>query len=110
MKVISGVQFSVLKSMIVYYGDYDTFSIVFLFYPTCSLMVGWLLCLCRIAEHNRPNLLGLACQYVCVGGLIFREDSPKDLYLKKFLFFGYYWIIVIVSISVAKGQGLIIIL
>ena len=80
VKIISGVAYSVLKSMIVDYGDYDTFSIVFLFYPTCSLIVGWLLCLCRIAEHNRPNLLGLACQYVCVGGLIFREDSPKDLY------------------------------
>ena len=30
VKVISGVAYSVLKSMIVDYGDYDTFSIVFI--------------------------------------------------------------------------------
>jgi hypothetical protein len=55
-------------------------------------MVGWLLCLCRIAEHNRPNLLGLACQYVCVGGLIFREDSPRF-----YIIFFYYSLVIIIG-------------
>ena len=54
VKVISGVACSVLKSMIVDYGDYDMFSIVFIL--SNLYYVGWTVVL----------FLSSQC-YVCVG-------------------------------------------
>ena len=97
-------------------------SIVFIFCPTRATVL-WMVQFIftqpvsyRVsvsARYNRQKLLGWACQYACVGGLIFRRFLPvcKIFFIGLWLLLSlvFIWIISIVYLLLKEEQGCVFI-